>query len=559
MRLMNARTMKLEEFSDKKIPQYAILSHTRGEDEVTFRDFHRVRGPRRTSEKIAGCCTQALRDGYDYVWINICCVDKTRSAELSEATNSMFAWYARAGVCYVYLSDVISDPWDVSDSPEFKASRWFTRGWTLQELLAPSVLKFYNSSWGFLGYSAREGESRHQKGFNLSSLLSQITDIPEMYIDRSLALNRASVAEKMRWASARQTTCAEDIAYCLLGLFGVAMPMIYGEGTKAFARLQEEIMKAYHDESIFAWDYLGSVSPETSCLARSPANFAHCRQYRKYSPENVKSGHFLSTNKGVLIEMQLVQLITGDYFGRLNCLNGAKPPMTWVVIPLIQVSMNDNTFYRAAATPSEVAADKYFAEIEPKLIYLSTITPELDHWHSGIRLSEKFSKEIIVRNVYPPNWSMTSGTVAKTDYWYQRSEFGCCVQTILLDCLNKLQEHFVIKIHYSFEPIRSMKWDEDTFVGHNYFRTPEATMLAARMPSSDSLLKVLINGENAPEGKIEWQENFVFDQPKRLILDGYTLGSYTRQLRLDYSDEEWIVGIVRVNGPDTASDGTSLI
>ncbi|PMD36310.1 HET-domain-containing protein, partial [Hyaloscypha variabilis F] len=253
MRLLNAHTKRLEEFFEKTTPRYAILSHTWGEDEVTFREFDPILGPRRTSAKLEGCCAQALADGYNYVWIDTCCIDKSSSAELSEAINSMFAWYKESDICYVYLSDVLSEKLDSSDvHSEFGTSRWFTRGWTLQELMAPEILEFYNASWHRLGglnkiFGSISGD------VDLESYLQAITNIPREFIMGNKNLKMASIAMRMSWASRRQTTREEDIAYCLLGLFDIAMPMLYGEGSKAFMRLQEEILKNEDDLSIFAW------------------------------------------------------------------------------------------------------------------------------------------------------------------------------------------------------------------------------------------------------------------------------------------------------------------
>jgi hypothetical protein len=232
MRLLNAKTKKLEEFFDKTIPKYAILSHTWGENEVTVRDFGDFLG-RRKSIKIDGCCAQVLKNRLDYVWIDTCCIDKSSSAELSEAINSMFAWYEKAEVCYVYLADVRSDEVDPEDEhSDFRKSRWFTRAWTLQELLAPKFLMFYNTSWKPLGRLAKERE--YARGATMGLYLSDITGIPEVYVSGPTELDTATIAMKMSWASKRQTTRLEDFAYCLLGIFDVAMPMLYGEGTKAF-------------------------------------------------------------------------------------------------------------------------------------------------------------------------------------------------------------------------------------------------------------------------------------------------------------------------------------
>jgi hypothetical protein len=148
----------------------------------------------------------------------------------------MFAWYQNAEVCYVYLSDVSAQ----MDS--FATARWFSRGWTLQELIAPSKVDFYARDW------VRIGSKR-----SLSKLLEEITKIHSSFLTGEESIKETSIAERMSWASRRQTSRPEDMAYCLMGLFSVNMPMLYGEGERAFIRLQEEIIKVSDDHSIFAW------------------------------------------------------------------------------------------------------------------------------------------------------------------------------------------------------------------------------------------------------------------------------------------------------------------
>ncbi|OIW27820.1 hypothetical protein CONLIGDRAFT_551906, partial [Coniochaeta ligniaria NRRL 30616] len=175
----------------------------------------------------------AFRDGLAYVWIDTICIDKSSSAELSEAINSMFKWYRNAAICYAYLSDV--------PQVRLEYSRWFTRGWTLQEMIAPQELRFYDANWDALGTKS-----------DLLDRLCDITGVDTTAL-RGGNLRFFSVARKMSWASRRQTTREEDIAYCLLGIFDISMPLLYGEGSKAFIRLQEQIIKEYDDESLFAW------------------------------------------------------------------------------------------------------------------------------------------------------------------------------------------------------------------------------------------------------------------------------------------------------------------
>jgi hypothetical protein len=248
MRLLNTDTLELETFSGD-LPTYAILSHTWSEQEVTFKDiFNPSRTELKGWAKISGCCRRAARDKWRYCWIDTCCIDKSDPTELSEAINSMFKWYQRAQICYVFLADVPSrsefqaPDYTVSDCPwnwHFRSSRWFTRGWTLQELLAPDYLLFLDSEWNSIGY--REdyaAEIELATGINAEQLSN---------------FESCSVATKLSWAANRRTTREEDRSYSLLGLVGINMPLLYGEGHRAFHRLQQELIRNYNDETIFAW------------------------------------------------------------------------------------------------------------------------------------------------------------------------------------------------------------------------------------------------------------------------------------------------------------------
>ena len=194
------------------------------------------------SDKIRGCCALARKHGYRWVWIDSCCIDKTSSSELSEAINSMYEWYAAADVCFALLDDVGDDHDPCLKDSHFRRSRWFTRGWTLQELVAPAVVVFFSKNWRLIGTKE-----------TLADLVEEITGIDGPVLRHEVALDAVSVARRMSWAAKRQTTREEDRAYSLMGIFGVNMPTIYGEGHNAFIRLQEEILKHVPDQSIFIW------------------------------------------------------------------------------------------------------------------------------------------------------------------------------------------------------------------------------------------------------------------------------------------------------------------
>jgi hypothetical protein len=230
-----------KDLSEEELPShpYAILSHTWGTDdeEVSFLDLTQgLENTKKGYKKLRFCGKQAAHDGLHYFWVDTCCIDKSSSAELSTAITSMFRWYGGAVKCYVYLRDVstrnvesINPPgrsWELA----FRSNRWFKRGWTLQELLAPRLVEFFDSDGTRLG----DKES-------LEEVLHEVTKIPPRAL-RNAPLDEFSVDERMSWVEDRETKHGEDKAYSLLGLFGVSMAPIYGEGVdRAFARLQREI------------------------------------------------------------------------------------------------------------------------------------------------------------------------------------------------------------------------------------------------------------------------------------------------------------------------------
>ena len=261
MRLLNSTSLELVEFLGDQVPPYAILSHTWEDGEVSFHYMRDSAGKGlRGLAKITGCCRQAREDELDWVWIDTCCVDKSSSSELSEAINSMYRWYANAAVCYVYLFDVPPlDPF--LDEGKFTAARWFTRGWCLQELIAPREVEFYANDWTELGTK-----------LSLKGNILKITSIPVSVLMREELPSKCLVAERMSWASKRTTTRIEDTAYCLLGIFNVNMPLLYGEGSRAMIRLQEEILKRDEDHSLFLWQTPHAFL-NTGLLCDSPAYF----------------------------------------------------------------------------------------------------------------------------------------------------------------------------------------------------------------------------------------------------------------------------------------------
>ncbi|KAK3494192.1 heterokaryon incompatibility protein-domain-containing protein [Neurospora hispaniola] len=387
MRLINTSTLTLTSFllPVSLLPPYAILSHTWSpspDDEVTFQEFislppHELEKKKEKGyAKIKHTCHRAKKSGIEWAWVDTCCIDKSSSAELTEAINSMWGWYRGATVCFAVLEDL--EPverelkgvggngqgrgqkqkrngngkwngqgqeqngknsgdkrWEGKDGgsnvgssrsnvsaattgsgtgtgsatssqtqagrmdhlshdekvARFKSCRWFTRGWTLQELIAPSRMGFYNSKWEFVGEKS-----------SLKHVLAEITQINESVLENSALLPTIPVAQRMSWASSRVTTRPEDMAYCLLGIFDVQIPLLYGEGEKAFIRLQEEIVKETNDFSLFAWktDRKSGTQHQKhwGILAPSPKEFASCRDIVNWG-NTLYNAECLITSKGL--------------------------------------------------------------------------------------------------------------------------------------------------------------------------------------------------------------------------------------------------------------------
>ncbi|KAH7923624.1 HET-domain-containing protein, partial [Leucogyrophana mollusca] len=223
--------------------KYAILSHRwLDEGEPTFQELSRGEmGDGAGYEKLKAFCEKAKGFGYDFVWSDTCCIDKTSSAELDEAIRSMFRWYRNAHLCIAYLAGS-------STVADFENDVWFRRGWTLQELLAPRRIKFYGMGWIPLS----EDDNDKRRGSTIIRTISTVTNIPDHDL-RYFEPGTERVREKMSWASKRHTTRIEDVAYSLVGMFDVSLMVAYGEGKRAFYRLLEAIIQSSDEWGIFCW------------------------------------------------------------------------------------------------------------------------------------------------------------------------------------------------------------------------------------------------------------------------------------------------------------------
>ncbi|KAK4183720.1 heterokaryon incompatibility protein-domain-containing protein, partial [Podospora australis] len=433
MWLINCRSHPLTLVQVKgRIPDYAILSHTWGSDEVTFQDFSDI--PKRTTQegfqKIQKTCRQAVKDGLQYAWVDTCCIDKTSSAELSEAINSMFQWYRDAAKCYVYLADYHDEERYRGQKVPFcrevfANSRWFTRGWTLQELLAPSDITFYTSTWAYLGTKKRSVD-----------LLSEITGIDKLALE-GWPLHTFSVAERMSWAGDRETSRPEDIAYCLMGIFDVNMPMIYGEGHKAFTRLQEEILKRCEDQTLFAW----MASPEDAqrapyrgLLAKSPSEFKRVlssagRMVPFYSV-SASPIPVAATSRGIPLTSRVEEVPGSDrkmIFLGLNC-HPENSRNHFIEIKLVclggdrylradpeELAMNETAIARAAAKTATV----YVAtsvEVSDDELLRQMVPPGIQH---SFFIDTMPSEDIAVWSVMPHSGHTVriNGSLGKSGAW----------------------------------------------------------------------------------------------------------------------------------------------
>lgn len=305
MRLLDIRDVNNIVFYEPppdQIPPYAILSHRWMSGEVSFQAFSTKAGKKLPGyQKIKQCAQQAQVDELDFIWVDTCTIDKTSSSELSESINSMYRWYEEAAICYAFLVDVVDYEYPEGTDSPFRTSKWWQRGWTLQELIAPKKLVFFSRDWCPIGTRRK-----------LATTIASITNIDREILTAKkpgVELSHYSIARKMSWAASRATTREEDIAYCLMGIFDVNMPLLYGEGgQKAFRRLQEAIMLTSNDHSLLAWQLSEKQELKLKAygfpLAPSPACFEN---FGDVVPVCTGSGYpgFAMVNGGVQISLHL--------------------------------------------------------------------------------------------------------------------------------------------------------------------------------------------------------------------------------------------------------------
>lgn len=381
MRFINTTSLQFEDVADGGLcsldPGYAILSHRwmQAKEEVQYADILSVGEAVKAKAgfaKFTGACHLAKSLGFGLIWIDTCCINKTDSAELGEAINSMYRWYSMARICIVYLQDV-------TEPSTFAQSEWFSRGWTLQELIAPNVVRFWDCDWRHLG--------------DKESLADQILDrtgIPEDVLALRKPAQDYSIAQRMSWAAKRTTGRVEDSAYSLMGLFDVNMPLIYGERERAFTRLQEYIVARSIDESIFVWeleeleDVERSVHPiHRGLLARSPASFAKCGDVRSVGrSEGFSINQFgvTITSAAGLYELNVYQVDLKARRGDQDCSLFLGRHAPWALFARVYNGSGESLVMGRSGSWAEKT---FSVPLEPKE---TPVTPFL--WYHGLWLRE---------------------------------------------------------------------------------------------------------------------------------------------------------------------------
>jgi hypothetical protein len=472
--------LKIRLERDAEVTKYAILSHRWGrpEDEVSFEDMLSGRPEKKKGYmKLVGCCRRAQRDGLRHVWIDTCCINKSSSAELSETITSMFTYYERSEVCYVYLEDVwtefsISSTFSDNHQSSFSQSAWFTRGWTLQELIAPHRVEFFDRSWNFLGLKTDE---------RLCSMIERVTGIDSVVLTLPATTQLISISKRMSWAARRKTTRVEDMAYSLMGIFGVYMPPLYGEGNHAFIRLQEQIMRTSNDHTIFAW----TSSPKSplshgfehvsTMLALSPDQFERSSNFKplshiEHNKALVPGGQKLDyavTNAGLSIRLPLLPIdeVDGLYAAFLACAEG-QDQVPAAILLRTTAETPPGHFWRTnmSGGPIERSESSWFPNLGR-----DAIDP------TDIYILPRFTS--ISKDNFEPSWNriditeMQNKSAGKALSSTKKHSFG--IDTKVLNDLNHVADPYFRQLAYYRRMISTSQGDKLVSLVKNKLRPPK--------------------------------------------------------------------------------------
>ncbi|KAJ4004793.1 hypothetical protein NW752_009541 [Fusarium irregulare] len=419
MRLIHTKTFQLEEFYGQP-PEYAIISHTWGPEEATFQDWQgnlELMKLKKGHQKIRRVCEQARKDGLMYLWCDTNCIDKSSSSEVSEALNAMFTWYKNAQVCYVYLSDVPPLDNGAFDPMEhFRKSRWFTRGWTLPELLAPTNVVFFAKDWSPIGTRK-----------TLANTISFVTKIDQQYLD--CTFYKASIGERMSWLAKRETERTEDIAYCMLGIFDINMQIVYGEGMRAFIRLQEEIIKVSNDQTLFCWAWDDRYVPAewASILSPSPKTFLDSSTYTEWPVHEAKT--YTITNAGLSIKLPIMNTITESVEQWLVLLNARRDNENQQVALLLNRLPGKDRCTRNRTPPCPVPVLTGSTKLREEQMYIAgsreraSIQPDF-HGHGTYNILVTLDSGTIPYDSINSSPRLDSSTIS-LQQWDQDGHYGC--------------------------------------------------------------------------------------------------------------------------------------
>ncbi len=433
MRFLNTSTLQFEQIPDSKLHlegnQYAILTHRWGadEDEVSFQDVHLSTdlSRKRGFGKIQGFCREALSANCRYGWVDTCCINKGDPNELSEAINSMYQFYQDSKICIAYLKDV--------PQKQLQDDEWFERGWTLQELIAPKVVTFFDHDWNSLGTRV-----------DLIKDLSRITKIPEDILSHDTKPSTYSIAQRMSWAANRDTSRVEDRAYSLMGLFNINMPMIYGEREKAFLRLQQQIIQQSKDESIFAWDmdFPSPTGTYSGPFAPSPSAYAKCSDI----VPTQKSPGFSESNGELSLWPAFCPHGPETYFAALHCTDRAHPDSKKFILIARTPAESEYVRVRKAGIVSQGLIDKgVWTRFEKRNIRVL-----VDPTESPLNIFNGFW----LRTIQPPGYNERRSTIlsnsqaSRSNHVYQE-EYSQGVTGIVQ--MNSHSESSIQWISFSFD------------------------------------------------------------------------------------------------------------
>jgi hypothetical protein len=392
----------------------------------------------------------------------------------------------------------------------FRESKWWTGGWTLQELLAPKLVEFYSASWTRLGKKLDSFDLDSPSTGSINGLITEITGIRTRYLNCYSNIYLASIAERLSWAARRKTTRVEDVAYSLLCIFGVNMPLLYGEKEGAFLRLQKTIISSSDDQYIFVWEYkFGPLRYCSSLLARSPYDFTGYADVEPYHPYEALISHYSMTNAGLQIPMRLRKIpgSNNTFIGLLNCAASRDRHSRNIAIPLIH-SRNSSgkmnmagPFIRCGKRPILISLSLFQEPDNDPTIPIYIRSKCSKNVESGLKFANKRERtaSFEILEVYPPDWHAILDLLGwnyEIFHSVVSSHETLGSQTIYLNCEMLLGGHFVIRLKYRFRKS----------TGGFYYFALTLEFAVAHVERGFSLAETMIVGKAQMDVALNWQQ-----------------------------------------------------